>query len=153
MMDFTISNPVVAGGSAGNDFVISSAVDAVARTCDTTIELTRRRDGDAFSEQHRQYFHADADIRGSLEDAGFVVVAVAEEYTAGRRTPRRCVRPGPHGVCRSERHPALKGARRAWREGGPAAPSPTGCGTRRERFPSAIRVIRGRAVSPPPPEG
>ena len=81
MMDFTISNPVVAGGSAGNDFVISSAVDAVARTCDTTIELTRRRDGDPFSEQHRQYFHADADVRGSLEDAGFVVVAVAEEYT------------------------------------------------------------------------
>ena len=35
MMDFTISNAVVAGESAGNDFVISSVVDPGARTCDT----------------------------------------------------------------------------------------------------------------------
>ena len=58
MMDFTIANPVVAGESAGNDFVISSVVDPGARTCDTRIELTRPRDGDPFSEQHRQYFHS-----------------------------------------------------------------------------------------------
>ena len=51
MMDFTISNPDVAGTSAGNDFVISSVVDPGTRTCDTTIELTRPRDGDPFSEQ------------------------------------------------------------------------------------------------------
>ena len=41
MMDFTISNAVVAGESAGNEFVISSVVDAGVRTCDTTIELTK----------------------------------------------------------------------------------------------------------------
>jgi SAM-dependent methyltransferase len=81
MMDFTIANPVVAGESAGNDFVISSVVDSGARTCDTRIELTRPRDGDPFSEQHRQYFHADADVRASLQDAGFAVTAVGEEYT------------------------------------------------------------------------
>jgi predicted TPR repeat methyltransferase len=81
MMRFTLANPTVAGRSAGNDFVISSVVDAGARTCDTTIEVTRPRDGDAFSEQHRQYFHAEADVRSSLEDAGFTVTAVEEEYT------------------------------------------------------------------------
>ncbi len=81
MMSFTISNPVVAGESAGNDFVISSIVDQGARTCDTMIELTRPRDGDPFSEQHRQYFHTDADVRASLHDAGFAVTAVLEEYT------------------------------------------------------------------------
>ena len=81
MMDFTISNPVVAGESAGNDFVISSVVDPGARTCDTRIELTRPREGDPFCEQHRQYFHTDADVRASLEDAGFTVTAVGEEYT------------------------------------------------------------------------
>jgi predicted TPR repeat methyltransferase len=81
MMDFTISNPVVAGESAGNDFVISSVVDPVARTCDTRIELTRTRDGDPFSEQHRQYFHTDANVRSALQDAGFVVTAVSDEYT------------------------------------------------------------------------
>jgi SAM-dependent methyltransferase len=81
MMDFTISNPVVAGESAGNDFVISSVVDPGARTCDTRIELTRPRDGDPFSEQHRQYFHAAGDVRASLQDAGFAVTAVGEEYT------------------------------------------------------------------------
>ena len=81
MMDFTLSNPVVAGESAGHGFVITSAVDPDARTCDTTIELTRPRDGDPFSEQHRQYFHADADVRTTLQDAGFAVTAVGEEYT------------------------------------------------------------------------
>ena len=81
MMDFTIANPVVTGESAGNDFVISSVVDPSLRTCDTRIEFTRPRDGDPFSEQHRQYFHNDADVRASLEVAGFTVTAVTEEYT------------------------------------------------------------------------
>jgi predicted TPR repeat methyltransferase len=81
MMDFTISNPVVAGESAGTGFVISSIVDRGTRTCDTTIELTRPRAGEPFSEQHRQYFHTDAEVRASLQDAGFAVAAVGEEYT------------------------------------------------------------------------
>ena len=65
----------------GNTFVITSLVDPAARTCDTTIELTRSRDGDPFSEQHRQYFHADADVRAALQDAGFAITAVGKEYT------------------------------------------------------------------------
>ncbi len=81
MMDFTISNPVVSGESAGNGFVITSTVDSDARTCVTTFELTRPRDGDPFSEQHRQYFHPDADVRSSLQGAGFAVTAISEEYT------------------------------------------------------------------------
>jgi len=81
MMDFTVANPVVAGESAGNAFVLESVVDPRARTCDTRIELTRARDGDAFSERHRQYFHADEDVRTALRDAGFAVTAVGEEYT------------------------------------------------------------------------
>ena len=81
MMDFTISNPVVAGGSAGNDFVIGSRGRTPLPHLRHDDRAHTGRDGDSFSEQHRQYFHADADIRGSLEDAGFVVVAVAEEYT------------------------------------------------------------------------
>jgi predicted TPR repeat methyltransferase len=81
MMSFTIANPVVAGQSAGNDFVISSFVDPGARTCDTRIEVTRTHAGDPFSEQHRQYFHADADVLATLRDAGFEVIAVEEEYT------------------------------------------------------------------------
>jgi SAM-dependent methyltransferase len=81
MMNFTISNPVVAGESAENDFVISSTVDPVERTCDTSIEVMRPRDGDPFSEQHRQYFHTDADVRAALQDASFAVNAVGEEYT------------------------------------------------------------------------
>ena len=81
MMDFTIANPVVAGESAGNDFVLSSVVDRGARTCETRIELTPPGDDDPFSEQHRQYFHRDADVRSALQGAGFAVSAVAEEYT------------------------------------------------------------------------
>jgi SAM-dependent methyltransferase len=81
MMSFTRSNPVVAGETAGNSFVISSTVDPDARTCDTTIELTRPDAADSFSERHRQYFHTDADVRASLRAAGFAVTAVGEEYT------------------------------------------------------------------------
>ena len=81
MMNFTIANPIVAGRSAGNDFVISSVVDSGARSCDTRIELTRPRDGEPFSEHHRQYFHTDADVRASLQGAGFAVTAVGAEYT------------------------------------------------------------------------
>ena len=81
MMDFTAANPTVAGRAAGNDFVISSVVDPAARTCETTIELTHPRQGDPFSEQHRQYFHADGDVRSALAEAGFAVAAVREEYT------------------------------------------------------------------------
>jgi SAM-dependent methyltransferase len=81
MMNLTIASPMVAGRSAGNDFVISSVVDPRARTCDTRIELTRPRDGDPFSEAHRQYFHTDADVRASLQDAGFGVITVGAEYT------------------------------------------------------------------------
>jgi hypothetical protein len=61
--------------------VISSTVDPVERTCDTTIEVMRSRDGDPFSEQHRQYFHTDADVRAALQDASFAVSAVSKEYT------------------------------------------------------------------------
>ena len=103
MMDFTIANPVVAGESAGNGFVISSVVDPAARTCDTTIELTRPRDGDPFSEQHRQYFHADADVRAALQDAGFAVTAVGEEYTHEPVDASTLRRPGRHGACRPDR--------------------------------------------------
>jgi predicted TPR repeat methyltransferase len=81
MMSFTISNPIVEGESAGNGFVISSIVDLRVRTCDTTIELTRPRDGHSFSEHHRQYFHTDADVRAALDGAGFAVTAVGDEYT------------------------------------------------------------------------
>ncbi len=81
MMALTISNGVVAGQSAGNDFIITNVVDPVARTCETTVEFTRSRDGDPFCEQHRQYFHAEADVRASLQAAGFSVTAITEEYT------------------------------------------------------------------------
>ncbi|HEY6075804.1 MAG TPA: hypothetical protein VIV36_03125, partial [Gaiella sp.] len=81
MMDFTIANGVVAGQAAENDFVISSVVDPTARTCDTTIEVTQPRDGDPFSERHRQYFHTEANVRMFLQDSGFAVTAVNDGYT------------------------------------------------------------------------
>ena len=104
MMDFTIANPVVAGESAGNDFVISSIVDPGARTCDTKIELTRPRDGDPFCEQHRQYFHADADVRAALAGRGLRGDRGGRGVHAragGRLDPARP--PGLHDACRPDR--------------------------------------------------
>ena len=103
--------PHCRGSVGGNDFVISSVVDPEARTCDTRIELTRPRDGDPFTEQHRQYFHADADVRASLRNAGFEVTAVGAEYTTSRRTPRPCARPGRHGSAERSRAGRLSSKR------------------------------------------
>jgi hypothetical protein len=57
-------------------------VDVAARTCETTIEVGRPRDGAPFSERHRQYFHADREVRAALEDAGFAVARVCDEYSS-----------------------------------------------------------------------
>jgi SAM-dependent methyltransferase len=91
MMAFTIENPVVAGESAGNGFVIESTVDAATRICETTIEIARPRDGAPFSERHRQYFHADRDIRTALEGAGFELAGVCDEYS-GRELDAQSLR-------------------------------------------------------------
>ena len=82
MMRFAIANAMVSGESDGSDFVISNTVDPGARTCDTTVEFTRLRVGEPFSEEHRQYFHSETDVRAALRAAGFAVTAIGDEYTA-----------------------------------------------------------------------
>jgi SAM-dependent methyltransferase len=81
MMDFTRACPVVAGEADGNRFTLRSVVDVRARSCDTRIDVTRIADGDTFSEQHRQHFFHDAQVRDALLDAGFGVATVTDEYT------------------------------------------------------------------------
>jgi SAM-dependent methyltransferase len=82
MMAFTAANAVVSGESEGHRFVIESAVDARARTCDTRIELTPAGELPPFREHHRQYFHGPAELRASLAGAGFDVTSVTEEYSS-----------------------------------------------------------------------
>jgi hypothetical protein len=81
MMAFTAAQPVVRGEQGEHRFVISSVVDTRARTCDTRIEIVPLHGSDAFSEQHRQYFHGAADLRSSLVDASFEVTAVRDGYS------------------------------------------------------------------------
>jgi hypothetical protein len=81
MLDFTIANPVVTGTADGQHFTINSVVDRAARTCDTRILVHRAADGDTFAEQHRQYFHTDAQVLDALLDAGMALTAVTEEYS------------------------------------------------------------------------
>ena len=157
MMNFTIANSVVAGESAGTGFVISSTVDPDARTCETTIELMRPRAGDSFSEQHRQYFHTDSDVRASLQAAGFAVTAVGEEYThepvdastlratwtarlpkpeaGGARCPRR-----PRAIRRA---PAGSARRRSrTRSGRRSSARPRRCDGAASGSPSPVKIIR-----------
>ena len=65
MMDFTLAQPVVTGEADGSRFTISSDVDRAARTCVTT-SSSQPPDGLPFEEHHRQWFHADADLRAAL---------------------------------------------------------------------------------------
>jgi SAM-dependent methyltransferase len=82
MMDFAVANPRVSGLEMGTRFTISNIVDVSGRTCDTTVTVTRQSDGESFTEQHRQYFHSDADVRRALAEAGLSLDRVTDEYTA-----------------------------------------------------------------------
>ena len=82
MMDFTAAHPLVDGADHGHTFSIASVVDLRARTCDTRIEIIRTEDGDAFTEQHRQYFFGDAQVRAALTEAGFDQISTTDEYSS-----------------------------------------------------------------------
>jgi SAM-dependent methyltransferase len=82
MMDFTVAHPVVSGEAQGRVYSITSSVDVRERTCDTRIEMSGAAGGDAFTETHRQYFFAGAEVRSALAEAGFEQVTVTEEYSA-----------------------------------------------------------------------
>lgn len=80
MMAFTLSRPVVTGEQDGYRFTIASTVDRDARAADTRIEITPTAEA-PFSEQHRQYFHREADVRTALAGAGLEVTAVRDGYS------------------------------------------------------------------------
>ena len=80
MMDFTVAQPVVTGESEGSRFTISSDVDPVARTCVTSIELDPP-DGRPFAEEHRQWFHSEAELREALAKAGVALDGIVDEYS------------------------------------------------------------------------
>jgi SAM-dependent methyltransferase len=80
MMAFTLSRPEVTGEKDGYRFTITSAVDPDARMSDTRIEITPP-DSPPFREEHRQHFHAAADVRATLAGAGFTVTAVRDGYS------------------------------------------------------------------------
>ena len=77
MMAFMVANPSSRGRQDGHRFTLTSAVDARGRTCDTRIRVAGI---EGFTEQHRQYFFPDEEIRAALAAAGFAQVAVTEEY-------------------------------------------------------------------------
>jgi hypothetical protein len=66
-------------------------VNVRARSCVTRIDVTGETAADTFSEQHRQYFFTDPDVRDALSAAGFGPALVTDEYTdqpASRSTLR-----------------------------------------------------------------
>ena len=81
MMASRAAAPVVTGEQDGHHFVITSTVDAAARTADTCIEVTPPGGQPSFREHHRQHFHRPAQIRAALADAGFEVTAVRDGYS------------------------------------------------------------------------
>jgi predicted TPR repeat methyltransferase len=87
LMQFTLTNPRIAGEEQGFRFEIVTTVDPQDRSCVTTIDMTTLADGDTFTERHVQYFHTDSQVRAALADAGFGAVTVMQEYTDAPATP------------------------------------------------------------------
>jgi len=83
-MEFAANHPIVEGEAEGHHYVIGNVVLVRERTCDNWIRVTRLRDGDTFTEHHRQYFFTDDEVRESLQRAGFDVMPVSEEYSDQR---------------------------------------------------------------------
>ncbi len=80
MMVLMAANPLLEGEEDGHRFTLTSTVDTRARTCDTRIRVAG--EGDArFTEEHRQWFFPDAEIRAALAAAGFARVTVTDEYS------------------------------------------------------------------------
>ncbi len=76
---FLIANPVITGEDAGASFTLTTSVNPTTRACATTIALDGPSGG--FVEKHVQYVHSEEQIRAALADAGFVVLAVTDEYS------------------------------------------------------------------------
>lgn len=81
MLQLALRTPVVSGAQDGTSYVIHNAVDAVARTCDASIEVTACTDGEPYVEHHRQYLHSDEVVRSALAAAGLDLLGVTAEYT------------------------------------------------------------------------
>jgi SAM-dependent methyltransferase len=77
MMDLMVANPLLEGEEDGHRFTLTTTVDTRARTCDTRIRVAGVG---RFTEQHRQYFFPDDEIRAALAAAGFERVTVTDEY-------------------------------------------------------------------------
>jgi SAM-dependent methyltransferase len=75
MLEFAAANPVV----EGQGFHISSDVDVVSRSCDTTIEVGGE---EPFAEKHRHYFHDEGDVRAALSAAGFELADLYDGHSA-----------------------------------------------------------------------
>jgi SAM-dependent methyltransferase len=78
-MAMMAANPFLRGEQDGHRYTLTAAVDRGARTCDTRIDV-EGEGGAGFTEQHRQWFFPDEDVRGALAAAGFPRVTVTAEY-------------------------------------------------------------------------
>ena len=79
MLQHVANNSVISGETDGYGFVITSDVDAAARTCNARIVVTCG--ADSFAEEHLQYFHSDDAVHQALTAAGFGHIEVVDEYT------------------------------------------------------------------------
>lgn len=80
MMRLAQANPVLTGHTEVGDFVLTTTVDVEARSCRSAIEVSTTS-GETVAEVHEQFFHSDAVVHSALAQAGFVAVAVFDEYT------------------------------------------------------------------------
>ena len=79
MLDFADLHAVIEGSDHGHDFTLTTVVDRDARLCTTTIDV--HGDDRDFREEHRQFIHADRDVRAALVAAGFESIVATDEYT------------------------------------------------------------------------
>lgn len=78
IVDLLLANPVITGTEAGAHFALTSTVDVDTRACVTTITI----DGPSpLTETHTQIVHSPASVRSALNDGGFEIVSVTDEYT------------------------------------------------------------------------
>lgn len=78
---FLRAHPVLEGQDGDAAFRLTSTVSDDGAMCTTTIDLLHPDESQCFSETHPQYLHSTPDIAAALDDAGFELIKVVNEYT------------------------------------------------------------------------
>jgi SAM-dependent methyltransferase len=88
LLEVIASEPHSRGEESGWSYVLDSTVDRAEATCRTRFVAHQLESGATVEETHEQHVFSDDEVHTRLDEAGFEVVEVVDEYTDAARSER-----------------------------------------------------------------